>query len=179
MISEKEIELNNKQLITDNVQSSSKIQSEINAVIESFKQSLSTRMSTFITYFRVVTQANNFVTGLNTNVLAMVYSSEEYMAIVLQFLVYRKDKVRMSCGWTPSISPTAIYPNEDSVWTEPYSDGYTEWIDPNINSSTIINGFYTGCTPFEALLQSTLDCLYEIECLQILNDYFPSVNHVC
>ncbi|CAF4024878.1 unnamed protein product [Adineta steineri] len=30
-----------------------------------------------------------------------------------------------------------------------------------------------GCTPLEALLESTLDCLYQTECLQLLVDYFP------
>ncbi|UJR18319.1 hypothetical protein I4U23_005221 [Adineta vaga] len=39
-------------------------------------------------------------------------------------------------------------------------------------NSNIVNGFFTGCTPIEALLQSTLNCLYETKCLQLLLDYF-------
>ncbi|CAF1633602.1 unnamed protein product, partial [Adineta steineri] len=45
-------------------------------------------------------------------------------------------------------------------------------------NSTIVNGFFAACTPLEALLQSTLDCLYEIECLHLLSDYFPVLNHM-
>lgn len=41
-----------------------------------------------------------------------------------------------------------------------------------------IDGFFMGCTPFESILQATLDCLYEIQCIQLLNDYFPSLKEV-
>ena len=40
----------------------------------------------------------------------------------------------------------------------------------------IVKGFFAACTPLEALLKSTLDCLYEINCLQLLTEYFPSMN---
>lgn len=44
---------------------------------------------------------------------------------------------------------------------------------------TNVNGFFSGCTPLEAILESTLDCLYQRECLQILLDHFPKLNQVC
>jgi hypothetical protein len=38
---------------------------------------------------------------------------------------------------------------------------------------------FAACTPLEALLESTLDCLYDIQCLQLLTDYFPDLEPVC
>ncbi|CAF4013013.1 unnamed protein product [Adineta steineri] len=37
------------------------------------------------------------------------------------------------------------------------------------------SGFYAACTPLEAILLSKLDCLYRMECLQVLNKYFPKI----
>jgi hypothetical protein len=56
----------------------------------------------------------------------------------------------------------------------PYNPPY---LIPNI--SAIVDGFFGGCTPLDALLSSTLDCLYNINCLKLLVDYFPALNQVC
>ncbi|CAF1633955.1 unnamed protein product [Adineta ricciae] len=47
-----------------------------------------------------------------------------------------------------------------------------------MNNSIIVKGFYIGCYPVEAILQSTLDCLYDIDCLQLLTNYFPKLQHI-
>ncbi|CAF1313697.1 unnamed protein product [Adineta ricciae] len=52
---------------------------------------------------------------------------------------------------------------------------HVEWSLPQLNS-TLIKGFFGGCTPFQALLHSTLDCLYDIECIHLLIKYFPNLN---
>ncbi|CAF4117366.1 unnamed protein product, partial [Adineta steineri] len=46
-----------------------------------------------------------------------------------------------------------------------------QWI-----GSPYIEGFFAGCTPLEGLLNSTLDCFYDIKCVQLLADYFPTLN---
>ncbi|CAF0815388.1 unnamed protein product [Adineta steineri] len=51
------------------------------------------------------------------------------------------------------------------------------WKCESMPNSTIVSGFFAAYTPLEALLQSTLDCLYEIKCLQLLSGYFPALNH--
>ena len=42
-------------------------------------------------------------------------------------------------------------------------------------NATIVKGFFAACTPLEAILQSTLDCLYDIPCLLLLTEHFPSI----
>jgi len=44
--------------------------------------------------------------------------------------------------------------------------------------SVKINRFFVGCLPFEALLQSTLDCLHDRNCLQVFSKYFPNFNQI-
>ena len=41
---------------------------------------------------------------------------------------------------------------------------------PSMISSTQVSGLYVGCTPLDALLQSTLECFYQYQCLlQLFN----------
>lgn len=41
---------------------------------------------------------------------------------------------------------------------------------PPMTSSTRISGLYVGCTPLDALMQSTLECFYQYQCLlQLFN----------
>ncbi|UJR18487.1 hypothetical protein I4U23_005393 [Adineta vaga] len=49
------------------------------------------------------------------------------------------------------------------------------WSKPRSNES-LVSGFFTGCTPLEAVLRSTLDCLYKIQCLELLKNKFPGIN---
>ena len=76
------------------------------------------------------------------------------------------------CGVVDTFTPAVIYSSSPLS-----SDELIRWTDPPENA-TFVKGFFTGCNAFESLLQSTLDCLYEIGCLQLLNDHFPFVNQV-
>jgi hypothetical protein len=40
----------------------------------------------------------------------------------------------------------------------------------------IVPGFYVGCYPLEALLQSTLECLYNISCINQLKSMYNPTN---
>ena len=77
------------------------------------------------------------------------------------------------CGIVDKVTPAAI---DSSLPLN--NNELIRWTDPTQNS-TLVKGFFTGCMPFESLLHTTLDCLYEIDCLQLLNNHFPSLNQVC
>ena len=62
-----EVKLNNNEFVTISLLPESKLQSEADATVQFFKSSLSTRILSFIDYIRVMTQANNFISALNTN----------------------------------------------------------------------------------------------------------------
>lgn len=83
------------------------------------------------------------------------------------------------CEMINPIIPTNFYsfPSGQSV-------SYPNWpIAPGwrklVNLSATVDGFFGGCYPLDGLLGSTLECLYDIKCLQLLKDYFPSLNQVC
>ena len=171
---ENENGLNQHELVTVYALPKSKIQVEVNATVNSFRNSLSTQIMSFINYFRIVTQANNFITALNTNTLTLYNRFYQPTQLIIFLTRYSSLLLNtISCGAIHSTSPTSFAPLLSS---ENIVDRYT-WQTPPLNS-TLVKGFYTGCSPFEALLRSTLDCLYDIECLQLFHKYYPSINQV-
>ena len=174
-----EMNLNNNEFVTITLLPELKVQSEVNATVQFFKGSLSTRILSFIDYFRFVTQANYFITGLNTNA-AIYFVTLRDIAGLYTFSNYHysgvDDGVETNvtlCGAVDSPTPAAIY---SSLSLNNFE--FSRWTDPTQNS-TLVKGFFIGCIPFESLLHTTLDCLYEIDCLQLLSKNFPSLNQVC
>ncbi|CAF1367976.1 unnamed protein product [Adineta steineri] len=41
-----------------------------------------------------------------------------------------------------------------------------------------VSGFWKACYQLDALFKSTLDCLYDADCLVLFSDYFPSLNNM-
>lgn len=171
--------INSNELITIYLVSEQKIQSEVNSTIQSLKSSLLTRTISLIDYFRIVTQSNNFVSSLNTNARLYILWEDPSIYNIAYFAQYTHDFYTymegeaISCGIVHSTAPAVLYL---SPTDEHYEMGYL-WLEPT-QYATFVDGFYAGCSPFEALLKSTLHCLYEVDCLQLLNDYFPSLNQV-
>lgn len=168
------------ELITINLLSEDQVKSEINASVEMLKKSLFTRMISFIDYLRIVTQANYFISALNTNALITITNrSSEYhldghiVTYSIKFFLDTVDELSFSCRSTNPISPASFV----SFFEDKIIYSHFEWLKPTINS-TLVNGFFTACTPLEALLKSTLDCLYDIKCLHLLTQYFPNIQKV-
>ena len=80
----------------------------------------------------------------------------------------------MMCGSQNPTTPTVFLPLLNT--TKVYD--HAVWTKPATNS-TLVNGFFTGCTSLEALLVSTLACLYDNQCIQTLIAYFPALTQVC
>ncbi|CAF1564075.1 unnamed protein product [Adineta ricciae] len=79
----------------------------------------------------------------------------------------------MSCSITNPITTVGF--KSLSHWVPYYL--FIQWKTPHIND-LIVDGFYTGCTPLEALLESTLDCLYSYQCIQLLKENFPNITQM-
>lgn len=171
-----EVKLNNRQLITPSLLHKPEVQSEVDATIKLSRNSLSTRILSFIDYFRLVTEANNFVTAVGTNaaILHTTFGSVDDLFSASTYYtpnIYDPAK-KYYCTATRIIGRSSIYSvASDGTWSF--------WPFDGDDQARVIKGFSTGCFPLESILQSTLDCLYEIQCLQVLNDNFPSLNQVC
>ena len=174
-------EFENKQLVTVNLLPQIQIQFEVNATINMTKNSATNRINSFLNYTRTYNRANYFVSALNTNIMLTTGTNESDYVVYTLETEYTVDNTHgaetienMLCGSSNPTSPAGFFP-------DPSTKGiYTQAIwYKSTGSSKTVHGFYGGCTPFEALIQSTLDCLYEIECLRSLVIYFPNLNYVC
>ncbi|CAF1685920.1 unnamed protein product, partial [Adineta ricciae] len=82
------------------------------------------------------------------------------------------EKHLIGCSSLNSISKVS-FQNQSDLTMSMYHD-FIEWHENDLNDS-MVNGFYTSCLPFEGLLQSTLDCLYEYLCIEFLMKKFPNI----
>ena len=178
-MSQNRLDLANNEIVSIYLLHPSQVQLEVDATINLFEVILSSQINSFLNYLRITTQANYLVSALNTNFLvgattgidielvgAMVtYGQWSTIGLNLSsYMPCATDNPKSSVGFLQMAVPVNL--GAHYQWEEPQSD------------SPIVNGFYAGCTPFEALLSSTLDCLYDIVCLRLLNEQFPGLQQV-
>lgn len=136
-------------------------------------------MISFLDYLKTTIKGNVLVSALGTNHMFSVLNvSANFDTVFSQGLHFYNsdDFIAYWCGGKNFIIATSFVSlSPDEVY---YSGELYVWINLMPSDTTIVNGFFTGCTPLEAILESTLDCLYEIECLQLLLYYFPKLNQV-
>jgi hypothetical protein len=85
-----------------------------------------------------------------------------------------------SCGLINPVAPAGFYSSlsvYESANRPVFWPDYPPYFEPN--ASAMVSGFFGGCTPFDAVLTSTFDCLYNVSCLEVFADYFPALNQVC
>ena len=181
------VESESKFLSTDfvriNLVTQNEIKSEMNGTIKVFRESLSNEMKSFLNYLRIYIQSNYFVSSLNTNLMLATYSNAENSVSRDVYLIYqlqtgyavneRADLGISLCGKNNPIIPIGFYPKFNTTLVKTHS----LWSVPKENTP-IVDGFFAGCTPLEGILSSTLDCLYDIECIHLLSQYFPSINRL-
>ncbi len=78
----------------------------------------------------------------------------------------------------PTAIPVGFYSVSDSSMLDLF-DALKYYANFEKYGSGNISGFFGGLKPLDALLISTLDCLYDITCLELLVKHFPAVGQVC
>ncbi|CAF4202540.1 unnamed protein product, partial [Adineta steineri] len=180
-----QLDLDNYKLINSHLLSKIQIEQKVNATVEFFKNNASTRIISFLNYFRATIRANFMASALNTNFLIAVrnktrgFNGVGYKLYSQQTRCLKKP-INASlineyeyCGYkNPKVEAGFLSISQNESF-----ESHMEWKSPESNT-TIVYGFFAGCTPLEALLDSTLDCLYNITCLQILTNQFPNMKQV-
>ncbi|CAF1147349.1 unnamed protein product [Adineta steineri] len=173
--SQTQIDIDHTDFFAVELLSEAQVQKEINGVIEFEKISASSRMMTFVNYIRTTIQGNYLVSALGTNwIITTYYNLSGYYYISgVQVDQPASGFSSIFCSRTVIlIAATLSESSNESI-------SFYNLEEMNLmDNSTIVNGFLVGCTPLEAIFQSTLDCLYELECLQLLFDYFPNLNQL-
>ncbi|CAF1531411.1 unnamed protein product [Adineta ricciae] len=145
------------------------IQMEINRTIESLKKSASFQVESFLTYLKTIIQANYLISALNTNSIVLISRMKsKFLTLHPESVRSERDGLDQMCSMNAVVTNATLGPHK----YESIPATYRLFLH-TMPGSTIVNGFFTGCTTLGALLQSTLDCLYETKCLQLLIDYFP------
>ena len=82
----------------------------------------------------------------------MLSSTDNYATVFTRPMTYNGENGTCSCGTSGFCSqPAAVYIARESI---------------------LIAGIRVGCYPLNGVLQSTLDCLYDQECVDLLNTIF-------
>ncbi|CAF1497941.1 unnamed protein product, partial [Adineta steineri] len=168
IISQTEIDIDNNELVTLYLLSQEQVQLQINGTTDLLKKSASSQLITYLDYLRNTTQTNYLVSALNTNLIIKTAWSSESIRTYADQVSYSDPDTAKLCGREKVVADATL----SQVNYELIDASRRNSMNRRPNSTTV-NGFFTGCTPFEALLESTLDCLYQTECLQLLVDYFP------
>ena len=157
------------------------MQSELNVAVDVIQNAIYTQIVSFLNYIRAYSRSSYIASTLNTNAMFSTYLTDDTQYGIYQLQTqYTADTTIFSqsvnselCSIQNPTTPTGFFPisNITAVFIR------AGWADPAANS-TLVNGFFTGCTSLEALLVSTLDCLYNSQCIQTLANYFPPLTQV-
>lgn len=133
----------------------------------------------------MTTRSNSLISALNTNALIQVYPYDYRQIYVGPTYYFNKSAFSTDalygspCNLKNSTAPAGFYllwsygnPTTHFIWPE-----YPPYFEPT--ASAMVDGFFGGCTSLDALLASTFDCLYNINCLELFATYFPVLNDVC
>jgi hypothetical protein len=144
-ISDRLIQFYSIQYASTSVVSQTSFESEINSSIDEFRSSLPTNFLLSLSLIRDTTHANALLSTLQNNYRIYVRENTS------QTSTYPKIYDDCNCASSVAcISQSSIYD---------YSSGISLFDVP---------GFYTGCYVIESLLQSTLQCFYDQQCVDHL-----------
>ncbi|CAF3197907.1 unnamed protein product [Rotaria sp. Silwood2] len=138
-------------LFTSEVQSRETIETQVNAILNQFRSSTSRSFMRTFDLIRSITQGNGIMSSTWSNwYFPVLEANYSYTPLWTEPRSY--GTTNCSCGTNPTCSTPAII---------------GEWLVP---------GFRVGCSPLEALLQSTLECLYNMTCIERLQSIYQITN---
>ena len=179
-VSQNQIDLDTNKLFTINLLSKVQLQSQVNATVESFKNTMLTRFVSFLNYLRISIRANYLISALSTNLL-VAFSHDFENSFMFFELMYNSFSSNGDIYLSAYSGCAGSNPTSPAIFSSSNQTSYTInfiWTKPE-RDSTFVSGFFEGCTALEALLRSSLDCLYDTQCLELMVDYFPDLHQVC
>ena len=140
-----------------------------------------------IEFLKIITQSNKWISALNTNVHVHLYDFGgcRYSLYIGSTVYLNRENAPDQAGYISScervkaVAASGFY--SASYHTLTYeADNWPQQVFQlgNVKASALVDGFFSGCTPLDGLLASTLDCLYNATCLERLAEYFPGLRQV-
>ncbi|CAF1626993.1 unnamed protein product, partial [Adineta steineri] len=126
----------------------------VQSLVQQFQTSTANDFMRSLMLIRQTTQGNAWITMYASSWRLTVREVYPNAAIFMYPVVYGN----CSCAtYATCTQPAGIYENETFI---------------------ALSGFHIGCYPLEAVLQSSLACLYSSACVQLLEFYFPPTTNV-
>ncbi|CAF1463352.1 unnamed protein product [Adineta steineri] len=177
---ENQIDIGNNEYITISLLPEVQVQTEVNGTVDFLKNSAAAGIISFLNYLRIITRANYLISALNTNAVmgfylfSIGYYVEGFTTFYSPYTLNTdKPDSHVTCSNANPITPSGFF-EYSTVWDYKVHQG---WYLPS-PGTIMVDGFFGGCTPLESILQSTLDCLYDVACIQLLLNYFPALNQI-
>jgi hypothetical protein len=127
-------------LISKRAQSRQVVVAEMEASVNQFRSSIPQAFMRKLDFIRQMAQGNGLVSSIGSNWYPISLEGKEFMAMKPRS--YGDNNC--SCGTNPMCASSAAIDGE------------------------IVHGLLVGCYPLESLLQSTLECLYNMTCINKL-----------
>jgi hypothetical protein len=168
------------QFISVTLISEADVQSQVDANINLVRTSTSIELTSFSKSVKMIYRSSYLVSALGTNALVHRSFNETYFSGNSYPFAANSDKLEF-CDEFNSVGPAFFMSAAGDHYedNDKFQFGSYAYEELDSNSSATVQGFFGGCFPFDALLASTLQCLYDVQCLSILPDYFPRFKHVC
>lgn len=130
-------------LISKRAQSRQAVETQMRDALNQFRSSILSTFRRMLDFIREMGQGNGLVSSISSNWFVLPLNNDEYYGIME---VRSYGDMNCSCGTNSMcVSSTTI-----DQWNVP--------------------GFLVGCYPLESLLQSTLECLYDVTCINELKN---------
>ncbi|CAF4121162.1 unnamed protein product, partial [Adineta steineri] len=173
-------DIQNNQLVTVELLEEEDIQLQVEAMVELVQATAYAQVTSLLQHVQMMYRSNTLVSAFGTNAVVQIGSGS--VSISSTNYVYLYDDYinvlySLSCTEKIMVTPAVFYAQPldtdvvDHVYW-PISIGATGY---SLLSASV-DGFFGGCFPMDAVLASTLDCLYNVQCLEILFNYFPALN---
>ena len=177
-------DVNNSEIFSFSILSEEVLGKEVNLTLEKLKMREIDRMNAFLNYLRVNMRSNYLISALNTNfIIGTLNNGGKYQIHARQISHGDTNALfnftERGCGEENPHDKSLFFTTIDILDIM----SHLLWASVkhplvSIEDGFYSSGFYAACTPLEAILRSTLDCLYQMKCLQVLNKYFPKLSEV-
>ncbi|CAF1531152.1 unnamed protein product [Adineta ricciae] len=168
-------DINNTDFVSIEVIYETEVHRQVKDLVDFRKNYLSHQAMSFLKYWNTTSQEHCLVSAVGTNWITEIVDNFGPKFVIRGMLVgtpAEKNILRFCCE-ANSVIPATIAPPSKVRFP---SDRRSVMI-PMPNSKPI-KGFLAGCTPLQALLGSTLDCLCDHKCIQLLLHAFPKLNQL-
>ena len=177
------MDLNQRQFVSIQLASEDDVRSQVIELDKLSRSSANVQINSFITFLQMIFQANLLVSALNTNMhyhwISETNGIDKFYNMQTSYVQldnYREIIRTIKCSEKTHITPSGFYSETYDLYE--FITGYWPEYPPfyEVNALAMVDGFFGSCTSFDAILASNLTCLYNVECLKRLSDYFPNLN---